>query len=164
MPSSAQPPQAAQKPRIWFALSSVRDFEGGAPLSTIDTDLRAKKTRLRLLAANWPARSRADSNRHASPPALPQRDRQVAPSLHRPGIQSQRLLPLIDRFVQLALQGERGAQAAVRVDGIRQQPQRRAELIGRIRELTAIEEEAGQIVARHTVVRVELHRLAQVRD
>src|SRR5947208_13099270 len=64
-----------------------------------------------------------------SPPALPQRDRQVTPGVRGVGIQRQRELKLIDGFLYSALQGEREPEDDVRVDGIRHQPHRRTEMI-----------------------------------
>ncbi len=66
--------------------------------------------------------------RDESAPALPERDRQIASRVGGFGFERQRLLKLVDGFVQLALRCERDAQVGVRLDPIRHQPDGRAKI------------------------------------
>ena len=81
---------------------------------------------------------------------------QVAPGVLEVRPQPERLLKLIDGGVQISLRGERDAQVVVRFDRGGHSLERGSKLSDRVGKLAGFEEDAGQIVAGLTIVRIEL--------
>ena len=91
-------------------------------------------------------------------------DLEIPSRLGRLRVDGQRPLKGVNRFVQLLLDRERSAQTVERLDGIRHQAHSRAQLRDGVVELFGLKEETAQIEVDLTVVGIELHGSAKVRD
>src|SRR5688500_5822372 len=133
MPSSAQPPHAARKPRISLVVSADGDAVA-VVVKAMVTSGQAKRGETGDELAAWYQMERAfyPSVRLCWKPAgRPKQGAQIALCIFVPRIDLDRSAEVHDRLLALADRGERGPQVPVRRRGIGRQPQRQPELADR---------------------------------
>src|SRR4030095_7972611 len=126
-----------------------------------------------MTPAAWPPaqrRGRAALSRRRGP--YPERNsvlsseaaefREVLLRVDEPRLESQRLLKLIGRFLELPLRGKRNSQVVVGFGGMRHELESHGELIARVPEHACLQQHTAQIVAGRAVTGIELHRAAQM--